>query len=806
MMQQPTPARAIWLMAKMRLTRQANQFLNGLFKKFKKKKPRDAIAGKRNNLWILTLLMALLLSLSFGSLSKIAINNMQCRLVADSACQTIDQRGKQHTDLDVASAELHAAPFDPALLNGVMMELTILFAIAVLLPLASKEMAQPDSDLEWLVTLPVERSTLLWGRLLERSASNSAGIIALVPPYLMIAWYSGFTWAALPIALLATALMLPLAALLQTLADTGFRMWLPASQLRNLQAVISLFNMPLIYLVMAFSTPRAEGFAMEWARAFPSWMIWTPPGVLLQAIQAQTATRFAAAAALLLAQIAVLLWSGVALMRYQLRNGVVGSSARESTRGKVAGKAGVKARTRSADDVHADTNADAPGAAAFFSPFKSLLSPIQRRELRLLSRDRNFLAQTLLLPIIIVGSQMVFNGTLSSAGELGQHHTVAAGIAFGIGVYVLMLSAFQTLNNEGPALWLLYTVPRAMESVLKEKARLWGVLALTYPLCVLGFTAAHTDVFEWRMLVLALTALAGIPIYAMIAVSLGVFACDPTSVEVRTRVRPTYAYLYMLLASFYTWSIYSDDWSQKLITMVLVGSLALALWQKARDALPYLLDPAAAPPARVSTSDGLIAATAFFIIQGIVVLIITKNARAPDIGVMTFAFGLSGIIVYGLVRLIYWRSKTANVPVILRGARLGASLRDAAVGIVVTCVFALAYLYALQHTSLAEKLPAMSAPANKGVWLFALAVLAAPLCEEFIFRGLIFGGLRRSMPVWQAMVVSAAVFAAVHPTLSMLPVFVVGLCTAWVYERNKTLLAPMLVHAGYNAVMVAAQM
>lgn len=804
MMQQPTLARAIWLMAKMRLTRQANQFLNGLFKKFKKKKPRDAIAGKRNNLWILTLLMALLLSLSFGSLSKIAITNMQCRLVEDSACPTVDQRGRQHTDMDSAAAELHAAPFDPALLNGLTMELTLLFAIAVLLPLASKEMAQPDSDLEWLVTLPVERATLLWGRLLERSASNSAGIIALVPPYLMIAWYSGFTWAALPIALIATALILPLAALLQTLADTGFRMWLPASQLRNLQAVISLFNMPLIYLVMAFSTPRAEGFAMEWARAFPSWMIWTPPGVLLQAIQAQTATQFAAAAALLLAQIAVLLWSGVALMRYQLRNGVVGSSARESTRGKVAGKAGVKARNRSADDVHAD--ADAPGASTLFSPFKSLLSPIQRRELRLLSRDRNFLAQTLLLPIIIVGSQMVFNGTLSSAGELGQHHTVAAGIAFGIGVYVLMLSAFQTLNNEGPALWLLYTVPRAMESVLKEKARLWGLLALTYPLCILGFTAAHTDVFEWRMLVLALTALAGIPIYSIIAVSLGVFACDPTSAEVRTRVRPTYAYLYMLLASFYTWSIYSDNWSQKLITMVLVASLALALWQKARDALPYLLDPAAAPPARVSTSDGLIAATAFFIIQGIVVLAMTKNARAPGIGVMTFAFGLSGIVVYGLVRLIYWRSKTANVPVILRGVRLGASLRDAAVGIVVTCAFALAYLYALQHSSLAQKLPAMSVATDKRVWLFALVVLAAPLCEEFIFRGLIFGGMRRSMPVWQAVIVSAAVFAAVHPTVSMLPVFVVGLCTAWIYERNKTLLAPMLVHAGYNAVMVAAQM
>mgnify|MGYP007127226833 CR=1 FL=1 len=63
------------------------------------------------------------------------------------------------------------------------------------------------------------------------------------------------------------------------------------------------------------------------------------------------------------------------------------------------------------------------------------MSAIQRRELRLLSRDRNFLAQTLLLPITIVGSQMFFNGTLGSVAELGNHPTAAAGIAFGIGVY-----------------------------------------------------------------------------------------------------------------------------------------------------------------------------------------------------------------------------------------------------------------------------------------------------------------------------------------------------------------------------------
>jgi len=36
-------------------------------------------------------------------------------------------------------------------------------------------------------------------------------------------------------------------------------------------------------------------------------------------------------------------------------------------------------------------------------------------------------------------------------------------------------------------------------------------------------------------------------------------------------------------------------------------------------------------------------------------------------------------------------------------------------------------------------------------------------------------------------------------------VFALGLCTAWAYERSKTLLAPMLVHALYNAAILGFQ-
>jgi len=78
----------------------------------------------------------------------------------------------------------------------------------------------------------------------------------------------------------------------------------------------------------------------------------------------------------------------------------------------------------------------------------------------------------------------------------------------------------------------------------------------------------------------------------------------------------------------------------------------------------------------------------------------------------------------------------------------------------------------------------------------------APLCEEFIFRGLLFRGLRRDLPLPWAAVASAAVFAIIHPSLGVVPVFGLGLAAAIAYERTGWLLAPVLAHAVYNGVVV----
>jgi ABC-2 type transport system permease protein len=780
-----TPARAVWLLTRLRLSRLLNQITTVQFRAARKHKSRSATPARRRLGAVLAVLMGALMMFSFSQMAHQTVLNLQCQLAPASQCVDVAARQHRRVDTERAAQELAAAPFAAPVAQALALQLSVLFLVSVLLPLGSRELAHADWDLEWLVTLPVRRSTLLWGRLLERTVNNPTGWLALAPPCALVAWFSGFHWSAPLWGVLGAAALLPMAALLRTLADTGLRMTLAPSGLRNLQAFAALASMPFLYLAIAFGNAAGDGVVFDLVRAAPAWLRWTPPGLVIAAINAPGPVEALGAAGLLLLEVSATLAAGMLLLRHQLRGGVVASGSRETAR-----------RPRPAPGQAAPSQA---GARRWLPA-----SPVIRRELRLLSRDRNFLVQSLLLPVVIVGSQFLINGKLNSIAELGTDPTLMATIAFGIGAYMLMLSAFQTLNNEGQVLWMLFTFPREIESVLKEKAQLWALLALSYPLAIFALGAWFAPSFQWRTVSLFVIVLAGIPVFSVIAVALGVFACDPLAQDVRTKVRPSYLYLYMLLASLYGYAIYTSVWSQKLVVMVLTAALAQALWQKARDELPYLLDASAAPPARVSTSDGLMAAMLFFVLQAIAGYLLIKGAQVPPGQAVVLAFGAAGALVYGLARLIYWRGKTHGVPRLL-GTATPRALATGLVAGLFAAALGVGYMWLLRHSPLWGELALDKATLVIPLpWMGALALVAAPLCEEFIFRGLIFGGLSRSMKLLPAMVLSAAVFAIVHPPASMLPVFVLGLCTAWAYQRSKALIAPMLVHAIYNGVVIAA--
>ena len=430
-------------------------------------------------------------------------------------------------------------------------------------------------------------------------------------------------------------------------------------------------------------------------------------------------------------------------------------------------------------------------------------------------RDRNIMVQVFVSPLIVIIFYLVTNSSILAAAQGNFQH--AATLAFCVGAYGLASSAMQILNHEKGTLWQLYAFPRSLLSILAEKTLVWAGFAFLYAATTLAVLAYFSWHLHYSALIDGSIALYGVILYAFIASGIGALATNVLEDNPRARVRADMVYLYLLLIGMYAFTIYAPSLWAKLGQLVLSTLLGFALWQKVRDRLPYLLDPQASPPATISLSDGLIAALAFFVLQGILFLFLMQAEAMPEPMRITLAYGVAGICVASLALYSLWRRKIPGLWSYLGfvsskyGSRMQGLTGSVTYGLVGGGIAALGaalylHLLALVPSWEAWKDAAISKSLLAGeqnhLWLYGLAVIAAPLCEEFIFRGLIYRGLRRSLHPAMAMLASAALFALVHPAVSVIPVFGLGLATAFCFERTGLLLAPILVHMTYNACVI----
>lgn len=97
-------------------------------------------------------------------------------------------------------------------------------------------------------------------------------------------------------------------------------------------------------------------------------------------------------------------------------------------------------------------------------------------------------------------------------------------------------------------------------------------------------------------------------------------------------------------------------------------------------------------------------------------------------------------------------------------------------------------------------------PIVLGLMAFA-AVIAAPLCEEIVFRGYLYAAGKKFVGPWMAGICSALVFAAAHGSMAaLLPLFVFGCVLAFLYEKTGSIWAPIAVHFCFNGATVIVQM
>ncbi len=91
-----------------------------------------------------------------------------------------------------------------------------------------------------------------------------------------------------------------------------------------------------------------------------------------------------------------------------------------------------------------------------------------------------------------------------------------------------------------------------------------------------------------------------------------------------------------------------------------------------------------------------------------------------------------------------------------------------------------------------------------GLWVgFAVAVFLGPLAEEVVFRGYLYGALKRSLGVTRALLLSSALFGLIHGLDYALPLAFLGLFFGWLRERSGGLVAPIVAHVLHNALTVA---
>lgn len=95
-------------------------------------------------------------------------------------------------------------------------------------------------------------------------------------------------------------------------------------------------------------------------------------------------------------------------------------------------------------------------------------------------------------------------------------------------------------------------------------------------------------------------------------------------------------------------------------------------------------------------------------------------------------------------------------------------------------------------------------------WITIAVLIAAPLCEEMMFRVLLQGWLQERFPPATAIVSVALAFAAVHINSwpDPLPLIPLSLVLGYVYYRRRSYLANVLMHAlfnGLNLLMALSQ-
>jgi membrane protease YdiL (CAAX protease family) len=91
------------------------------------------------------------------------------------------------------------------------------------------------------------------------------------------------------------------------------------------------------------------------------------------------------------------------------------------------------------------------------------------------------------------------------------------------------------------------------------------------------------------------------------------------------------------------------------------------------------------------------------------------------------------------------------------------------------------------------------------IYLAVLASVLGPVAEELFFRAFMYRALKSRFGFRTALFSTSALFAALHTTfVGFVPIFILGMLLAYLFEKTGTIVASCTVHIIHNTAMVAA--
>lgn len=126
----------------------------------------------------------------------------------------------------------------------------------------------------------------------------------------------------------------------------------------------------------------------------------------------------------------------------------------------------------------------------------------------------------------------------------------------------------------------------------------------------------------------------------------------------------------------------------------------------------------------------------------------------------------------------------------------------------VVLIATIGFIVGLERISLLLPMPAsverfFEALFKKDIFSVIMLVIAAPVLEEILCRGIVLKGLLASYSPRKAIIISAVFFGLIHMNpWQAIPAFVSGLWLGWIFYKTRSVIPGMIVHATINGTAV----